>query len=302
MNIPPGALSGDGTLNISELTGTDIPVAGSNLKIASKVFNITLENTGLIDRITLTIEYDTNKLQGIPADQIGLYYYDEDKGAWISAGGDVDIATGAVTAKVNHFNKFAVLADSTGPAVIPPVVSPPAFSDISGHWARGSIEKMVEMKAVSGYSDGTFKPDNYITRAEFAIILAQAEGWPAGEGAVEFTDAAAIPGWARASVGAAVYRGIITGYEDNTFKAGRLISRAEIAVMMAKAMGKEASDKPLAFADAASVPSWAAGYVSTAANEGIIRGMPGNLFKPDQNATRAEAVAMTARLLSRAAK
>ncbi|GBF33907.1 hypothetical protein DCCM_3018 [Desulfocucumis palustris] len=183
-----------------------------------------------------------------------------------------------------------------------PVVTTPVFSDIAGHWAREYVERMAGMKAVRGYTDGTFKPDNYITRAEFATILARAEGWPAEESALKFTDAAAIPDWAKESVSAVVYSGVITGYEDNTFQAGRLISRAEIAVMLTRALGKEASEQPLAFVDAASIPSSAAGYVSTVVNEGIMKGLPGNLFKPAQYVTRAEAAAMAVHLLSGAAK
>ena len=68
--------------------------------------------------------------------------------------------------------------------------------------------------------------------------------------------------------------------------------------MVVKALGKGASGRALSFGDAASVPSWATGYVSTAMDEGIVKGMPGNVFNPDDGATRAESSAMINRLLN----
>lgn len=76
-----------------------------------------------------------------------------------------------------------------------------------------SVPRPETMLAINGYPDGTFKPDNSITRAEFATILAKAMGWTANEGAVRFEDA--VPDWARGYIGAAVEKGVINGYEDN---------------------------------------------------------------------------------------
>lgn len=285
--VPAGALSGNGTVSITGVTGAGVPATGS-LTLGGKVFDIAVTGATLTGPVTLTFKYDATSFTGVTAHQIGLYYYHDGRGSWIYAGGDVDTATGEVTAQVNHFTKFAVMAN---PAL-------PALKDLGGHWAKNDIRRLVGLLAVSGYPDGAFKPDNSITRAEFATILAKAMGWPADAGAVKFADAPAIPAWAKGYVGAAVARGVISGYEDNTFRAGRLISRDEIAVMVVKALGRGASGKALSFADTAVVPSWAAGYVATAVDAGIVRGLPGNVFAPANNATRAESATMIARLLN----
>jgi len=288
VTIPANALSRDGTVNISEVTGANIPTTGVNLRIGSRIFNITLTGANLTNMVTLAFQYDPAKFEGVSADQIGLYYYNESRGAWLYIGGDVDTSAGKVTAELNHFTKFAVMANP----------SPPVLSDVNNHWARYNIKRLVGLQAISGYPDGTFRPENSITRAEFATILVKAMGWPANAGKVKFADADTIPEWARGYVGAAVANGVINGYEDNTFQADRLVTRAEIAVMVVKALGKGASGRALSFEDAASVPSWAAGYVSTALDEGIVKGMPGNVFNSDDHATRAESAAMINRLLN----
>jgi len=287
VTIPANALSGDGTVNISEVTGANIPTTGVNLRVGNRVFNITLTGANLTNTVTLVFQYDLAKFEGVSADQIGLYYYNEGRGAWFYIGGDVDTATGKVTAELNHFTKFTVMSN---PEL-------PVLSDIAGHWARGDIKRLVGLLAIKGYPDDTFKPESNITRAEFATVLAKAMGWQPNPGAVRFADAATIPDWARGCVSAAVAKGVISGYEDNTFQPDRLVTRAELAVMVVKAMGKGVPGGELQFTDAASVPSWATGFVSAAAGQGIIKGMPGNVFKPDDTATRAEASAMISRLL-----
>lgn len=284
--FPAGSLSSEGQVSISEVTGSNVPPAGINLIIGDKVFNITLEGASLVKPVILTFKYDTARFANVPADRIGLYYYNESRNAWLHVGGDVDTASGIVTAEVTHFTKFAVMANP----------SLPAMKDIDAHWAKKDIEHLVGLLAINGYPDSTFKPDNSITRAEFATILAKAMGWTANSGAASFKDT--VPDWAGGYVGAAVEKGVIKGYEDNTFRADRLISRAEMAVIVVRALGKDASDKPLTFSDASDVPAWAAGYVATAVDNGIITGMPGNVFNQNGNATRAETSAVVNRLLN----
>lgn len=285
VNIPAGGLSSDGKVSITEVTGSAVPPAGVNLIMGDKVFNITLEVASLTGPVTLTLKYDTAKFANVQADKIGLYYYNESRKTWLHIGGNVDTVNGTVTVEVTHFTKFAIMANP----------NLPTLKDIDTHWAKKDIKHLVGLLAINGYPDGTFKPDNSITRAEFATILAKAMGWTANAGAAKFEDA--VPEWAKGYIGAAVEKGVIKGYEDNTFRADRLISRAEIAVMVVRALGKGTSDRPLTFSDASDIQAWAAGYVATAADEGIVKGMPGNVFKPAENATRAESSAVVSRLL-----
>lgn len=73
--------------------------------------------------------------------------------------------------EVEHFTKFAVFAvdkpKNPGSTEI-------SFSDTAGHWAELDIKQAVTQLIISGYADGTFKPDNSVTRAEFTVMLMNA--------------------------------------------------------------------------------------------------------------------------------
>jgi hypothetical protein len=174
------------------------------------------------------------------------------------------------------------------------------YSDVPpSHWAFNDITALGVQRIIKGYPDGTFRPDNNITRAEFAVVLAKALGWPAKPGGHDFADAAEIPDWARGCIFAAVDKGVISGYEDNTFRANRPVTRSEIAVIVVRALGLAPEAGALIFSDAAEIPDWAKGYIAAAVNQGVIAGKPGNIFAPDDNATRAEAAALVARMLDK---
>lgn len=85
---------------------------------------------------------------------------------------------------------------------------------------------------------------------------------------------------------------------DHTFRADQEITRTELAVMAAKALGaNEPSQEALTFADAGSIPAWAQGWIATAVNEGLIQGRGSNRFAPRELATRAEALVVVMHLL-----
>jgi hypothetical protein len=177
----------------------------------------------------------------------------------------------------------------------------PAFSDISGHWAKAAIERAAKMGFVNGYDDGTFRPQGQVTRAEFAVMLAGALNLQMKEGEqLVFADLDRIPVWARPSIVAAVTAGIITGYEDHSYRADKLISRAEITTMIVKALGITADAKKVsAFADSKQIPEWAQPYVAAAAEAGLIQGRGANTFAPKDHATRAEAVNLILNMLDK---
>ncbi|MDQ0890212.1 hypothetical protein QFZ81_005300 [Paenibacillus sp. V4I9] len=174
------------------------------------------------------------------------------------------------------------------------------FSDIYGHWARESIDKAAKLGFVSGYEDGTFHPQGLVTRAEFAAMLAKALHLPInGNGQLAFADLEQIPDWARSSISAVTTADIVTGYEDHTFRANQMISRAEITTMIVRALGTNVNSASVStFADVDQIPDWAQAFVSTAAGLGIIQGKGDNLFVPNENATRAEAVTIILSMLA----
>lgn len=173
------------------------------------------------------------------------------------------------------------------------------FRDIAGHWAKAAIERAAKLGFVNGYEDGTFQPQGLVTRAEFATMLARAIQLPPKDNAqLAFADQSSIPAWAKSSISSAVSAGIVSGYEDNTFRPGQMISRAEITTMIVRASGIQADEQQLStFADKDQIPAWAHSYIAAAAEAGLIQGKGDNLFMPNDNATRAEAVTLILSLL-----
>lgn len=173
-----------------------------------------------------------------------------------------------------------------------------SFTDVTEHWAKEAIVNAVATGVAGGYPDGSFKPEQSITRAEFTKLLVEGFGLPTSNAELSFTDAASIPQWAQAYVKSAVQAGIITGYQDGSFRADGEITRAEMAVMIVKALGLEleAADT-LSFTDADSIPGYAKDRVATAVKHGLVQGLGNNKFGADQQASRAQAVTIILRAL-----
>ncbi len=104
------------------------------------------------------------------------------------------------------------------------------FSDVSlGNWFHNAVSTMANADVVAGYTDGTFKPNQPITRAEFATIAAQFDS-NTYSGDDKFND---ISGhWAANYINAAAERGWISGYTDGSFKPNQNITRAEAMTLI----------------------------------------------------------------------
>lgn len=107
-------------------------------------------------------------------------------------------------------------------------------SDVSG-WAKPYVDAVVKAGAFSGNADGTFAPKVAITREQFAAVIVRAYGFGEGDKELEFADADLLE-WSKPFVAKAVELGIVNGYEDNTFKPGAQITRAEAFAMLTRAM------------------------------------------------------------------
>lgn len=172
------------------------------------------------------------------------------------------------------------------------------LSDIGSHWAASFIRDAVTRGLVQGYPDGTFRPEQAMTRAEFAVVLAKALRLRGGGTTLPFMDRDAIGSWARPSIVLAVEAGLLRGYEDNRFRPDRPITRAEIAVIIARGLGVDtAAYTATAFADDADIPAWARGAVEAMRREGLLAGRGGANFAPNAAASRAEVVVLLIRTL-----
>lgn len=189
----------------------------------------------------------------------------------------------------------------------PPAEQPKSeFKDMAGHWAEATVVKLAGMGVIGGYEDGTFRPNNKITRSEIASILVRALNLQAAdESALAFADGGAIPEWARGAVAAAVENGLVKGYPvpgGVEFRANNPITRAELAAILSRVLEDrlgEITGQQVQFADAAKIPAWAKGAVNTAAAAGVVGGYQDGTFRAQNNVTRAEAASMILRLLEK---
>lgn len=176
----------------------------------------------------------------------------------------------------------------------------PQLQDLSEHWGRSLIEEAVQREIVNGYEDGTFRPDQQVTREELLVMLQRASGVAGSALEREFTDRSSISPWAREAVGLAVREGWISGYEDGSLRPGQAVSRAELAVLLGRYAGlAPVGPEQARFADNDEIPLWAKGYAAAAVVEGILEGREQGRFAPLEKTTRAEAAVVLIRLLHR---
>lgn len=195
----------------------------------------------------------------------------------------------------NFINKLLPLA-LTAAMIVPSVPAMAAPSDIAGHWAESVITQWQNKGLIQGYEDGTFKPGNTITRAEFVTLMNNAKGfW--SEGSINFSDVK-NGSWFYSAVARAVAAGYVKGYSDGSFKPNNTITRAEAAVMIANTAKLSANEAgAYRFTDIGSIPAWARGSVGAVVAAGYMTGYPDGSFDANASISRAEAVSSLNRML-----
>ncbi|MBB6218882.1 hypothetical protein HNQ80_005057 [Anaerosolibacter carboniphilus] len=179
---------------------------------------------------------------------------------------------------------------------------PKSFSDIGNHWSNVTISKLIEMGAIGGYPDGSFKPNNTIKRSEVAAILRKALKLELINDN-SFADTASH--WAGKEIHTLVANNIIDKNEYGTsYSPETNTTRVELAKMIVRAMGLEKNAKDLSgkatnYLDDKDIINVDKGYVILANQQGIISGYPDNTFKPNQTVTRAEASSMIVRMIEK---
>jgi uncharacterized lipoprotein YddW (UPF0748 family) len=179
------------------------------------------------------------------------------------------------------------------------VATSPRFSDIQNHWARLFIQGLVQRRVVNGYTDGTFRPDNPVTRAEFAAIVGAVFTVAKKRDYVPFTD---IPDthWARKAIQKVYETGFISGHTDKTFRPNEQISRGDVLVAMVNGLDIARQVNPgltskLAeiYQDGALIPYYGINQVALATQAGLVVNYPNvKILNYRVAATRADVVAM----------
>ena len=178
-----------------------------------------------------------------------------------------------------------------------PAAAQTKFSDVgSNYWASQYVMSLNEANVIGGYPDGTFRPENQMTRAEFASILAGAFAQPTVRQPITFSDVPADH-WAAGAVSMAYARGFLSGYPDGTFGLDKPITRLEVLLSLASGLGIETSGNTAelikTFADNGQIPSWAADAIAAATDNDLIVNYPeAQRLNPGRNATRGEIAAI----------
>lgn len=190
-------------------------------------------------------------------------------------------------------------------SVLPLPLRPAAaqtYSDISGHWAETCIQQLSQQNIISGYPNNTFRPNEAITRAEYAALINQA--FPSVEAereAINFTDVPANY-WGQDAIRTAYRKGFLSGYPGQTFRPNNFIERVEAFVALSSGLDYPTPAAPgqllaSTFADSGAIPAYAEAPLAAAAEQGILispriamTGV-GQMMNPNEPATRAQIAA-----------
>ncbi|HZK43205.1 MAG TPA: S8 family serine peptidase [Syntrophomonadaceae bacterium] len=182
-----------------------------------------------------------------------------------------------------------------------------AFTDTRVHWARPQIDHLESREIINGYPDGTYRPDSYISRAEFITLLIsflnnQEEAKRLAKGDSTFKDVV-DDYWAKGYINLAAELGIAAGDDRGHFKPYHLISREEAVVMLVNSLKIEDLEiedlemEDLPYEDQEEVSAWAIKELAYAAEKGFVNGYPDGSFKPKNKLTRAEVTILLEKLL-----
>ena len=153
-----------------------------------------------------------------------------------------------------------------------------SFRDVtSAHWAFASVERAAELGLVTGSSDGTFRPDTHVTRAQFVLMLWRMCGKPAAAKAASFADANAD--WYQDALSWAVEKGYVNGLSDTRFGPDAPITRQQaMAILFRLNGGQSGTELTLTgiyeqtFADSTTIASWAKDATWRAVNHELVSG------------------------------
>lgn len=171
------------------------------------------------------------------------------------------------------------------------------FTDTKGHWAASFITKGVDHGYINGYENGSFRPNNSVSRAEFCKMINNALDL-SNLVTLNFSDVKSSD-WFFSEVSKSVGSGYISGYEDGTFRANNPITRQEAAVVISRIVADPTQQKDLsALKDASSIESWAQSGAKSVFSKGYMAGDNKKNFNPKGNLTRGESVKILESILS----
>ncbi|WP_340007473.1 S-layer homology domain-containing protein [Paenibacillus sp. FSL K6-0276] len=219
----------------------------------------------------------------------------------------VDINSGQIVTVPATFmqegDKIKTTAYRKGNSIYGVVAGQPNFKDVpEAYFAKTAIGKLGARKIVSGYTDGSFKPEGMVSRAEAASILVKALGLTPSSQTLNFKDIKS-DAWYAGSVGVAVQSGLFKGYPDGTFRPDQTITQQEMISILYQALTyggyKSVSEGSLLQFDASTgFKTWSSEAVNALIRANVIK--TGDVFpiQASKKTTRAESALLIYRLLN----
>ncbi|MGB7484876.1 MAG: S-layer homology domain-containing protein [Phormidesmis sp.] len=167
------------------------------------------------------------------------------------------------------------------------------FNDVpDGYWAEPYIDALSSRGLIAGYDDGTFRPDQPVTRAQIANVVSKTFDLTVDKETLEFSDVASDY-WARESIGETVQGGFMTGFPDDTFRPNEPVTRTQTFTTLVTGLGIAAPTNIQAtldrYADANAIPKWANEKIAAATAGSLVVDYPNvTNLNPNEPTTRAE--------------
>lgn len=246
-----------------------------------------IENVDTMDGIR-TLYYNTS-YACYEAEQAAEEEDDDDDRGFGGGGGSVGGSIGG----------FTPVKEKEEPKEDPkdePPLTAPAFSDVEKHWSRDYVEVLSEAGIISGFPDGTFKPEASVTRAETIKMIVMLAGANVDAGAEDGFGDVNADDWFAPYVSAGVANGYIFGNADGNFNPTENITREDVCVILYRALQLDGDASAVTFKDREVISSYAKEAVEKLVAAGIVQGDDTGAFNPRKAISRGE----IATLLSRA--
>lgn len=174
------------------------------------------------------------------------------------------------------------------------------FSDMDTHWSKEYIETLSANGIIDGFDDGTFRPDNSVTRAELVKMIVEAFQL-SGKTENSFSDVA-DKSWYADYVAVAHKNSVVYGDENGNFRPEEFVTRQDAAVMIYRMVNQSSQYDDVntaVFTDFNEISDYAKTAVATLSENDFVSGNPDGSFTPLKNITRAEVSAILCRVLYR---
>ena len=293
-----GTAASSGTICLDQITAshdnivdTEVPAVSASLDSAAWQLTATVADAvdGVLPKSAISVTYSGGRQKSTALD----FSYDTVSGALTvslpQSPESHDAMRLTITARdaSGNIGRASVDAEPTSTAH--------KFTDIDGYWAATYVDFLYSTGITTGYEDGTFRPNQNITRAQFSAMLFRYLGLNESDYAsvqLPFADNRSIPSYAVPAVKALYSKGIINGSTgaDGTlyFNPNASLTRAQAATMIGRTQEKGYATTALTFSDAASIPSYATYYIQTMVAQGVISGYSDGTFLPNASITRGQ--------------